>query len=126
MLEFLRNLRDAGVGTNHTENITKELNNETKKKIGGQDNLMDKGNCHRDVNLICKRMEIRISKLSKAVCEAKRDEKRETRKVTEKVENPENIMTERVKLKGEILMKERERLDDKFKHLKWNNMSAIS
>ena len=50
VLEFLRNLRDAGVGTNHTENIAKEINDETKTKIGGKDNLMDKDNCHRDVD----------------------------------------------------------------------------
>ena len=29
VLEFLRNLRDTGVGTNHTENIAREINDET-------------------------------------------------------------------------------------------------
>ena len=46
VLEFLKNLRDAGVGTNHTENIVNDINNEINNKVGSRSNNNNNNNCN--------------------------------------------------------------------------------
>ena len=48
VLEFLKNLRDADKGTNHTENIVGDINDEINNKVGSKVNDY----CHRDVDMI--------------------------------------------------------------------------
>ena len=107
VLEFLRNLRDTGVGTNQTETIARNINDEINAKVGAGRNNNDEGHCHRDVDLIRNIMDIRISKLAKLVRESKREMRNETNRIAKKVNNPQEIMREREKIGDEILTKER-------------------
>ena len=109
VLEFLKNLRDAGVGTNHTENIVNNITNEINNKVGSRSNNNNNNNCNRDVDMIRNIMNIRISKLAKETRYAKGKMKTETKKAINKANNPQEKMREHEKIRAEILkIKERD------------------
>ena len=116
VLEFLKNLRDAGIGTNNTENIVSDINDEVENKVGPS---KSNNSCKRDVDMVRSIMNIRISKVAKEVRIAKNKMKNETNKLVKKTnKNLDDITKERMKVRDQILKKERERLDVKFEFLK--------